>query len=237
MINGKFLGFDRSTVKLKSHHEVVTKIDIASEKTIISAIKNNFPDHSILSEEAGANKKVSDYLWVVDPLDGTTNFTIHNPLYSISLAVAYKQEIVLGIVFAPYLDELYIAEPGKDARRNNKKINVSKISTGKTINTFCHGTTERDIRKALAYMRHQKLNGLDCRQLGSAAIELAYVASGRVESIMIPGAHPWDVAAGVLLVREAGGRVTDFKGREWNLKSRDMLATNGKIHSKLLKVI
>lgn len=233
----EFKNFDRSTVKLKSHHEVVTKADLASEKAIIKDIKANFPDHSILSEEKGKDKQDSDYIWIVDPLDGTTNFTIHNPLWSVSIGVAYKNKVVLGVVYAPYLDELYVAEKGGGAWRNKQKIKVSSISKGKVINTFCHGSTIRDIKIALKYMRQQKTKELDCRQLGSAAIELAFVASGRVESIMIPGANSWDVAAGVLLVREAGGRVTDFKGKEWTLKSRDILASNKKIHSSILKLL
>ena len=107
----------------------------------------------------------------------------------------------------------------------------------KEIHTFCHGSTKESVLKALRYYRRQKLNKLDCRQLGSASMELAYVASGRVESIMIPGAHSWDVAAGALLVREAGGKVTDFEGKKWTLKSKDILASNGTTHKEILKVI
>jgi myo-inositol-1(or 4)-monophosphatase len=245
MLLREYKDFNRKTVKLKSLHEILTRADLKSEEIIISAIKNNFPAHQILSEEQGQVGAENNYLWIIDPIDGTTNFSMHNPLWSISLAVAYKAEIVLGFIYAPVLDELYIAETGQGAKLNNpsvsfrtsKTILVSDIKEGKVLNTFCHGSTEKDMKKAIKYYTYQKLQGFDCRQLGSAALELAYVASGRVESIMIPGANSWDIAAGALLVKEAGGMVTDFFGQEWGLDSVDILASNGKVHREILRVI
>ncbi len=181
--------FKRQTARIKAKHEIVTKADLISEKSIISRIRKNFPDHQILSEEAGKFKSSSDYLWIIDPLDGTTNFTIHHPLWAVSIAVAYKNEIIFGVVLAPYLDELYIAEKRKGAKLNNKRISVSREIKSKVINTFCHGSRPKDIKRALKFVNYQKLNKLDCRQLGSASLELGYVAAGRTESIMIPGAH------------------------------------------------
>lgn len=233
----EFNNFDRREIKLKYRHEIVTKADLLSEKIIIAGIKKNFPGHEILSEEAGRINGDSDYLWIVDPIDGTTNFSMHNPLWAISVGVLYKREIIFGIIFAPFLKELYIAEKGKGARLNNKIIKVSQTKDGKVLNTFCHGSTKRDMKMALKYYVRQKKEKLDCRQLGSASVELAYVASGRIESIMIPGAKPWDVAAGVLLVREAGGKVTDFGGKEWSLDSRDMIASNGLVHKGILEAV
>ena len=232
----KYKNFDRITVKLKAKHEIVTEADLLSEKIILKEIMNNFPDHEILSEESGKNKNHSDYLWIIDPVDGTTNFSMHNPMWCVSIGLAYKGEIILGIIYAPILDELYIAEKGKETRRNGKIVKASK-NIKKALHTFCHGRENKFIKKALKYCTYQKLNGLDCRQLGSAAIELAFVASGRTESIMIPGTKPWDVAAGVLMVRESGGKVTNFKGEEWTLKDIDILASNGKMHDELLKVV
>jgi myo-inositol-1(or 4)-monophosphatase len=233
----EYKNFNRASIKLKSHHEILTQADLKSEKIIINEIKKHFPDHQILSEESGRTKKKSDYLWIIDPIDGTTNFSMHNPLWSISVGVAYRGKIILGIIFAPMLNETYVAEKGGGARLNGKKIKVSSVKDGKVLNTFCHGSKETDIKRAIKYFSKQKINRLDCRQLGSAAIELAYVASGRIESITIPGANSWDIAAGVLVVREAGGRVTDFKGKEWKLGSKDMLASNGLVHKEILKVI
>ncbi len=237
----RFSKFNRAEVELKSQHEILTKADLASEKKILEIIKKNFPSHRILSEEKGDNKANSDYLWVLDPLDGTTNFSMHNPLWSISLAVVYQNEVILGLVHAPFLGETFVARKGQGVymlkANKKKKIKVSSIDKGKVINAFCHGHKKSDIQKALKYHRYQKLHNFDCRQLGSAAIELAYVACGRIESIVIPGANPWDVAAGALLVREASGKVTDFNNKKWNLNSPDILASNNKVHSQVLKAL
>ncbi len=233
----RFYKFDRGEIQMKSQHEILTKADLAAEKEILKYIKNNFPEHKILSEESGDNNKESDYLWIIDPLDGTTNFSMHNPLFCVSIGVAYKGEMILGVIFAPYLDEIYVAELGKGAKRNNKKISPSNMKKGKLLNTFCHGSTEEDIKRAVKYYNKQKLNDFDCRQLGSAAIELAYVACGRIESIAIPGANAWDVSAGALLVREAGGIVSDFKGDKWGLESQDILASNKETHKDLVDIL
>ena len=233
----RFDKFDRADVMLKSGHEILTQADLAANKAIIKEIKKNFINHKILSEETGDNKKESDYLWIIDPLDGTTNFSMHNPLWAVSIGVAHKGKMIVGVVYSPLLDELYVAELGKGATRNGKKIKVSNTKKGRILNTFCHGSREKDIKRAVKYFSKQKLNDFDCRQMGSASIELAFTACGRVESITIPGAHSWDVSAGVLLVREAGGRVTDFSGNKWNIKSEDMVASNGRVHSNLLEVL
>ena len=236
---GKFLmqefrQFDRSAIAVKSPGQIVTQADLGSESIILQEIKRNFPDHAILSEESGADGLVSEYLWVVDPLDGTTNFSFHNPLWSISIGVVKNGEIMLGVVYAPELGEIFVAEKGKGTTCNRKPIKVSGMLPENSINTFCHGGTKKDIERAMQYATKQKESKIDCRQLGSAAIELAYVASGRVESLFIPGAKAWDVAAGILLVREAGGWVTDADGEYFTLKSRDVLASNGVVHSNLL---
>jgi len=240
----RFHNFDRGSVTLKSHHEILTQADLAAEKAILGVLRQAFPDHNILSEEAGDSGKQSDYLWVVDPLDGTTNFSIHDPLFAVSLGLFYKQESYLGLIYAPFLGEFYLAVAGQGSwrysgpdLRGGKRLQVSRIGADKAVNTFCHGSRQKDIQKAVAYMRKHKLRHLDCRQLGSAALELAYVAGGRTESIAIPGANTWDIAAGVLLVRQAGGKVTDFNGREWSLASRDLLASNGQVHKQLLKML
>ncbi|MDD4333291.1 MAG: inositol monophosphatase family protein [Patescibacteria group bacterium] len=241
----QFNNFDRGKVKLKSAHEIVTSADLSAEKIILSELRKNFPLDQIISEEAGTLKGKSDYFWIVDPLDGTTNFSIHSPFWAVSIGLAYKKELMLAVILAPFFNELYVAEKGKGAylykyfkfTAKGEKMKVSKINSEKMINIFCHGKKISDIKRAIRYYGQQKLNGFDCRQLGSASLELAWVAGGRAESFFIPGADLWDVAPGVLLVREAGGKVTDAAGKEWNLDSYDIIASNGKTHKEVLKVV
>ncbi len=233
----KYNNFNRSKVTFKSKHEILTAADLSAEKEIIKIIQKEFPDHQILAEESGETKTNSDYKWFIDPLDGTTNFSMHNPIWATSIALSYKNKIVLAIIYSPSLNELFFAEKGKGAFLNNKRIKVSNFSGEKVINTFCHGNTKKHIKKAIKYYNKQKLNQFDARQLGSASMELAYVACGRVESITIPGANSWDVAAGALLVKEAGGRVSDFNNKIWNLESLDIIASNNKVHKQILEAI
>ena len=233
----RYKSFDRKDEHFKSDHEIVTAADLAADKIILSTIKKAFPFHEILSEESGQSGQPSDYLWVIDPLDGTHNFSFHDPLWAVSIAVFYKKEIIIGVVFAPVLNELYVAEKDSGAWLNGQRLAVSKIKGKKTINAFCHSSREKDIKKAIKYYSYHKLKDLDIRQLGSASLELAYVAAGRLESIYIPGANSWDVAAGALLVREAGGKVTDAKNKDWQIDSRELLASNRLVHGGLLKVI
>lgn len=235
----RFTTLNRAMVRTKSQHEVVTPADLAAEKNILRTIKKHFPQHSILSEEKGADTNPqSDYLWIVDPLDGTTNFTMGNPLFSISIALVKKQKIVLGLVYVPFLKELYLAEAGKPATLNHKKIKVSRINKiQNSLLTFCHGNDNHSIQQATNIHYYFKTAAKDIRQIGSAAIELCWVARGKTEAIIIPGAHPWDVAAGALIVRQAGGVVTDILGHPWTLKSNGIIASNKKINNILVKKI
>lgn len=232
-----YQNFNRNDIKMKSTHEIVSYADLLSEKIIIAEIKKEFPNHHILSEEKGDDQKKSDYTWIIDPIDGTTNFTMKNPLWAISIGVLYKNDLIFGLIYAPMLNEIYRASKDKGAFLNNKRIKVSNIKNGKVINTFCHGSNIKSIKRAIKYYTKQKLKNFDCRQLGSASIELAYVASGRIESITIPGAHSWDVAAGTILVREAGGKVTDFQDKKWNTKSKDLIASNKLVHLQIINTL
>lgn len=244
--SGKFLleeyeRLDRNSIELKSHSQILTQADLGSEKIIIQEIRTYFPEHAILSEEGGGTNLEeaikAEYLWVIDPIDGTTNFSFHNPLWSISIGLIHNGEIVMGLVYAPKLKEMFFAAKGEGATLNGKPICVSNIMNDRAIHTFCHGGEKKDIARAMDYAKRQKIEGIDCRQLGSAAIELGYVACGRVESITIPGTKPWDVAAGALIVREAGGIVTDFEGNNFMLKSCNIVASNGIVHKEILAKI
>jgi myo-inositol-1(or 4)-monophosphatase len=232
-----FKKFDRHTVMLKAKKEAVTEADKLSEKIIINEIQKNFLKHDILSEEFGSIDNKSEYRWILDPIDGTTSFTEHSPLWCISLAVAHKDELIFSVVYAPDIDELFIAEKGKGATVNGRKINVSDFSDGKTLNAYCHDKSSADIQKAVKYFSYQKLHGTNIQQLGSAALELCYIAAGRIESLAVFGANAWDVSGGILMVKEAGGKVTDFNNRSWQIGGREILATNGKVHSDLLEII
>jgi len=228
--------FNRNDARFKSPHEILTRADLLSEEIILKEIKKNFPHHHILAEESGDNKVESEYFWIIDPLDGTTNFFMRNPLWAISIGLAYRDDLILGIIYAPVLGELFIAEKDRAAFLNGQKIKVSDFSGEKALQLFCYGRDEKKRALAVKYFSYQKMHGFDCRQLGSAALELAFTAAGRVESIAMPGANLYDIAAGILLTREAGGRVTDLRNKEWRLDSPDMIASNGKAHKEILEV-
>ena len=228
----KSLAFIKNESKDPRH--LVTKFDLESEKIIIGGIKRKYPHHNILSEEAGIINKGSYYTWIVDPLDGTGNFTKKNPFFSISIALQYKKEIILGVVYAPALGELYSGEKGKGAFLNNTQITVSSTKElNRSSIVSCEGS-DRNIMRCVKLFRGIRPFVLDMRKLGSAAIESAWVACGRAEAYVVTKINPWDIAAGVILVKEAGGNVTDFKGRSWNLNKSDLILSNGKLHEELL---
>ncbi len=243
---GAILGrhFDQKvplTIGIKSKHEIITGMDVASERLILRLIARRFPDHSILSEEQGMTRRSGPYLWIVDPLDGTTNYSFHHPLFAVSIALLNNDELVLGVVYAPAIKELFVAEAGKGTTLNGRRVRVNrKGSIAQSLLVFCHGQETGAAERAIRIFGHFKTAARDVRQLGSASLECAYVATGRAEGYFTPGVPPWDVAAGALLVREAGGRVTDFQGRPWrweHKKGTDFLATNGRVHQNLLSVV
>ncbi len=230
---------ERINTELKSKHQVVTVADKVAEKIIINKIRKNFPEHSILSEEIGSINPGKDYLWIIDPLDGTTNFVIKNPLFSTTLALVYKKQVVLGVIYAPVLAELYVAVKDQGAFYNQQPIKVSKVKKiDKGFHTYCYGSSQSKYSdQAISYYQTMFKQGNEIRQLGAATLEFARVARGITESIVIPGANAWDVAAGALLVKEAGGKVTDFANNNWNLTSTDIIATNKLVHASLLRII
>jgi myo-inositol-1(or 4)-monophosphatase len=217
----------------------VTEADHASEAAIINIIKKNFPDHQVLAEETGAHVKNSNYKWIIDPIDGTINFAHGIPLCAVAIAVEKDGEIIMSSVYAPVLNELFFAEKGKGASLNDKKISVTDetsvlkacLVTGfpYTYINMPNGPLEvfsRLIRK-----------GIPVRRLGSACIDLCWVACGRFDGFYEHKLEAWDSAAGYLIVEEAGGRVTDHEGKKFSPYQHRILATNGKIHNELLGVI
>ncbi len=222
----------------KVDKSIVTEADIESEEKIREILQSHYPDYAILGEELGHKQTGSEFIWAVDPLDGTTNYSMRIPLFSISIALAHKGIPIKGVVYCPFVDELFCAEKGKGAFLNGKKIKVSENSDiRKSFMTFCHGSDKESVIKAMNFLKKFKLINEKIRQLGSAAIELCYVASGRCEGYMIPGPKPWDIAGGIIIVEEAGGKVTDFKGKSIDIYTKSLLATNGRVHEELLKML
>ncbi len=222
----------------KADASTITEADIEAEKIIKSILEGEFSDYSFLGEESGIDKKDSDYMWVVDPLDGTTNFSMRNPFFNTSIALTYKGEPILGVVYYPYEDEIFHAKKGEGAFLNRDRIKVSEENEiENSIIAFCHGSDEKSTKNLIDIFGKLKLINRKIRQIGASALELSFVACGRVEAFFYPGLNPWDVAAGALMVSEANGKVTDFEGNPFNLGSSDLLASNGKIHDKLIEII
>lgn len=222
----------------KSGKELVSKVDREAETEIRDIIQSEFPQHSILGEEMGEKETNSPYRWIIDPLDGTTNFLTANLFFNTSIAVAKEGEPVVGVVYNPLQDELFWAETGKGAYLNQDQIQVKATSSlEEAILTFCHGKSKRSIRRIVPIYRQMKLQAIDARQLGSAALELCYVAAGRVDAFLDNGIYPWDVAAGALIAQESGAVITDLSGDEWSLESDSILVTNSKLSDKLLKLV
>ncbi|MCR6719649.1 MAG: inositol monophosphatase [Chitinophagaceae bacterium] len=232
--NGQFKISNKAGV-----NNLVTEADHASEKAIMAVIRKNYPDHFILSEEAGELSQQSEYKWIIDPIDGTINFAHGIPINCVSIAVEYKGEIIMGAVYNPHMNEFFLAEKGKGATLNGNPISVSHkeeaihacLVTGfpYTYINMPNGPLEvfdRFIRK-----------GVPVRRLGSAAIDLCWVACGRFDGFYEHKLETWDSAAGFLIVEEAGGRVTDFDGNRYSPYQHRILATNGRIHDEMLDII
>lgn len=222
--------------EVKEDKSFVTKADKESETAIITHIKKYFPDHSILSEESGEDKRGSPYQWIIDPLDGTANFVNGIPLFAVSIAVLKDGVPNVAVVYNPVGDSLYAAEIGKGTFWNRKRVTVSDGGKDHAVITFAPGKKSKKELNALFSNVERFVKSK--RYLGCAALDLAYVARGGTEGVFFLGLNKWDYAAGVLLVSEAGGLITDFSGKPWNFGSSDFfIASNGKVHDVLLKLV
>ena len=226
-----------------SHKEgvnnLVTEADHAAESAILEVIKSKFPEHYILTEESGEIIQDSTYKWIIDPIDWTVNFAHGIPLCCVSIALEQEGEIVLGCVFNPTLKEFYFAEKGKGATLNDKSIRVSEqteVFRSCLVTGFPYTYINMDNGPLEIFERFIR-KGVPVRRLGSAAIDLCWVAAGRFDGFYEHKLEPWDSAAGYLIVEEAGGKVTDFSGNKFSVYQHRLLATNGKIHDEMLKVI
>jgi myo-inositol-1(or 4)-monophosphatase len=220
-------------------NNLVTEVDKLAEQKIIEVIRNTFPQHSIISEEVGELMKESDYQWIIDPIDGTVNFAHGIPICCVSIGLLHENKLILGAVYNPMMNELFFAEKGKGATLNDKPIQVSKKSNFDTaflVTGFPYKWPDGPEHPIKVFER-LVLEGLPVRRLGSAAIDLCWVACGRFDGFWEYNLSPWDVAAGYLIVEEAGGKITDFEGAPYNVFDKQTLATNGLIHEKMLSVI
>jgi myo-inositol-1(or 4)-monophosphatase len=227
-------------ISKKAQSDYVTNIDYISEETIIKFIQKEFPHHIIYSEEKGksVNNNFSEYTWIIDPLDGTTNYLHRYPTFSISIALAKKNKIILGVVYDPIRDEIFTAIKGKGAYLNNKRI---RVSNQKNINDalLTTGFPFRHKHILDTYLECFRRLFLLCggiRRTGSAALDLAYTSCGRCDGFFEYGLSIWDIAAGALLVEEAGGVITDFFNQKNHLNKGDVVAGNYIIHKEIVKI-
>lgn len=219
---------------------LVTEVDKKSEEIIIESLLKDFPDFDILAEESGASStKNSEFMWVIDPLDGTTNFAHGLPIFSVSIGLIKGSEVIAGVVYDPTRDQLFSAEKGKGAYLNGKKLSVSKtkeINKALLVTGFPYNVEENPDFCFERFIVMTK-NSRAVRRLGSAALDFAYVAAGIFDGFWEVKLNPWDIAAGLLLVKEAGGKVTNFKGEESDIFNPQILASNGHIHEKMIELL
>jgi len=220
-------------------NNLVTEADHASEKAIIEAIRKTYPEHHILTEEQGDLKTNSEFKWIIDPIDGTVNFSHGLPLCCVSIAIEKNNEIVLGVVYNPLMNEMFISEKGSGATLNGKKISVSKESEViKSLLVTGFPYTYLDMPNGpLQVFERFIRKGIPVRRLGSAAIDLCWVAAGKFDGFYEHKLQAWDSAAGFLMVKEAGGKITDFEGNDFSPYQPHLLATNGLIHDEMLNWI
>lgn len=227
----------RIPFELKGDFDLVTAADRASEALIVERLQSHFPAHSILGEESGKHDRPGEYCWYVDPVDGTTNFAHGFPAYNVTMAVERAGELIAGVVFDPTRNEMFAAEKGGGAYLNGRRIHVSRspaVAESLVATGFPSRKRQENINIHFYYQLAMLSHGV--RRAGAAALDLAYVASGRLDGFWEFGLSPWDMAAGILLVEEAGGRCADMHGAPRHLRSQQILADNGFIHEEMLQI-
>ncbi len=223
-------------VSFKKSRELVTETDYEAQRIIVNEIESAFPDHSILAEEEDFHVRRTEHEWIVDPLDGTVNFAHGFPFVGVSIAYKKGDEILVGVVYNPIMEELFWAERGRGAHFRNAPMRVStegSLSTSLVATGFPYDLWSVQ-EEVMTKFRLMALSSLGVRRPGSAALDLAYVARGVFDGFWEQDLKPWDIAAGILLVREAGGVVTDFRGGRVDLHRGEIMATNGLIHDQMI---
>jgi len=221
--------------ELKGEHDLVTEADRQSEALVVERLRSQFPAHAVLGEEGGLREAGTEFRWYVDPLDGTTNFAHGYPMFNVTLALERNGEMICGVIYDPVRQEMYAAERGGGAFLNGRRIRVSGVRTidGALLATgFPSRKRHENINVHFFHQAAMVTHGV--RRGGSAALDLAYVACGRLDGFWEFGLNPWDVAAGLLLVEEAGGKTSDMKGGTASVTGEHIAASNGTIHPGLL---
>jgi myo-inositol-1(or 4)-monophosphatase len=231
--------YDRHDIEYKGEINIVTEADRLSEKLIVDKISHDFPRHGILTEESPEITSNSEFRWIIDPLDGTTNYAHGYPVFSVSIALEHEGIIVLGAVYNPMLDELFVAERGKGSYLNRQRLEVSHVDTlsRSLLATGFPYDLRTNKNNNINYFKSMSVNVQAIRRGGSAAFDLACVAAGRFDGFWELKLAPWDTAAAWLIVEEAGGAVTDLSGGMYNLYAPNILATNGRIHKDMIRII
>lgn len=232
--------FERGVaIEFKGEVDLVTEADRAAEQLIVELILQRFPDHDILAEEEGMQSRGSDHRWIIDPVDGTTNFAHGFPWFAISIGLEIRGELVLGVVYNPCSKEFFLAERGLGASLNGRPVRVSAVNAlpmALLATGFPYDRKQSDVNNYDHFISFQQ-SAQACRRPGAASLDLACVAAGRFDGYWEMKLKPWDVAAGVLLVEEAGGMVTDFDGMPMRLDGSECLASNGRLHGAMQAVL
>ncbi len=232
----RFGNVRRIAVKRAAYRDLVTDVDLQVEGEIITIIRDSYPDHDILSEEKGFLNQNSEYRWIIDPLDGTHNYARKLPVFGVSIALEHREQVVLGVIGLPYFGELYTAERGKGAYLNGEKLHVSDVDLDEALmiyDTKLRVNKEPMIRSLDALVHEVFL----IRMFGCATWDLCLIAKGQADLAVDFTGRPWDLAAGALIVEEAGGKVTGMKGEMWSGRMEGYIASNGKVHEKVLNVM
>ena len=233
---------EKLQVSLKGPGDFVTSSDKRVEKILIEELQKARPNYSILSEESGEikNKNSEEFRWIIDPIDGTANFLHGIPHFAISIGLEQNKEIICGIVFDPIKDEMFIAEKGNGSYLNNQRMRVSARSKLKDCIIFTGGPRQSSKDKELSFVEYKNFSSIvqtPIRKMGSASLDMAYVAAGRCDGFWQRNLNYWDYAAGIVLVKEAGGFVTDFKGNNKYIENETILATNSKINEEMVEIL
>lgn len=230
---------DRLTIATKRSNDFVTEVDQQAEAAIIDVLKHAYPDHGIFAEESGQQDKNAEYQWIIDPLDGTTNYVHGFPQFSVSIGLKHKKRLEAAVIYDPVSQELFTAARGEGAQMNDKRIRVSGHTglKGALLSTGFPYTDQSYLDTYLDTMKALMAPAAGIRRPGSAALDLAWLAAGRTDGFWEFNLNAWDIAAGALIVREAGGIVTDFSGQDGYLDSGDIIAASPKVFPEMLKII